>query len=84
MKMTVLFYYQSDWVFKCFDFIAFQSNLQAAYHLRAFLAFLAAVIPLESVFSRSSLEGTRPRVRSLETKRKKEVCKREMNASFDN
>ena len=43
-------YYKSDNAFRCFDFVAFPSNLQAAFHLRIFLVFLAAVIPLEWIF----------------------------------
>ena len=58
-------YSESSEIFFVRDDASRKSAIQAAYHLRASLAFLAAVIPLESVFSRSSLEGTRPRVRSF-------------------
>ena len=64
-----------------FDSHAFQSNLPAAYYLWAFLVFFAAVIPRQWIFGffhQSSLEGTRPRVRSkikgkTEEKRKRKT-----------
>ena len=34
-------------VFKCFDFVTLESDLQAAYYLRASLVFLTAGIPLQ-------------------------------------